>query len=93
MQVSMKLGEAMYKARRPAARARKRASGGTQADEGVVDAEFEEVSDDKPARGHVVLDNVQYVTVCLMATASPELKRAFGERRRARLGKGARLAQ
>jgi molecular chaperone DnaK len=44
MQVSMKLGEAMYKAS-AGAEAAGSASGG--ADEGVVDAEFEEVSDDK----------------------------------------------
>jgi molecular chaperone DnaK len=45
MQASMKLGEAMYKAQTGGAEA-----GGEQpdgADSGVVDAEFEEVSDDK----------------------------------------------
>jgi len=49
MQVSMKLGEAMYKA--SAAGGGEGAEGAAEghADEGVVDAEFEEVSDDKPA--------------------------------------------
>jgi molecular chaperone DnaK len=47
MQVSMKLGEAMYKA--GAASEGAEASAENPADEGVVDAEFEEVSDDKPA--------------------------------------------
>jgi molecular chaperone DnaK len=46
MQVSMKLGEAMYKATQGGAEG---AEAGAQepAEEGVVDAEFEEVSDDK----------------------------------------------
>jgi len=43
-QAAMKLGEAMYKAQAAAAGAE---AGGTAAEEGVVDAEFEEVSDDK----------------------------------------------
>ena len=45
MQASMKLGEAMYKAQAGGGDA----EGGAEhaADEGVVDAEFEEVSDDK----------------------------------------------
>jgi len=47
MQVSMKLGEAMYKASAGAEGAE--AASESAADEGVVDAEFEEVSDDKPA--------------------------------------------
>jgi len=47
MQVSMKLGEAMYKASAGAEGAE--ASSENPADEGVVDAEFEEVSDDKQA--------------------------------------------
>jgi molecular chaperone DnaK len=48
MQVSMKLGEAMYKAQAGGA---EQASGGSgeEAQEGVVDAEFEEVSEDKSA--------------------------------------------
>ncbi|HVM99779.1 MAG TPA: molecular chaperone DnaK [Caulobacteraceae bacterium] len=45
MQVSMKLGEAMYKAQAGGEAASAGGAGG--ADEGVVDAEFEEVSDDK----------------------------------------------
>ncbi|HEY3798049.1 MAG TPA: molecular chaperone DnaK [Caulobacteraceae bacterium] len=44
MQASMKLGEAMYKA---SGAAGGDADGGESADEGVVDAEFEEVSDDQ----------------------------------------------
>jgi molecular chaperone DnaK len=47
MQVSMKLGEAMYKAGAGAEGAE--ASSASPAEEGVVDAEFEEVSDDKQA--------------------------------------------
>ena len=47
MQVSMKLGEAMYKAGAGGEGAE--ASAENPAEEGVVDAEFEEVSDDKPA--------------------------------------------
>ncbi len=47
MQVSMKLGEAMYKASAGGEGAE--ASSGNPADEGVVDAEFEEVADDKQA--------------------------------------------
>jgi molecular chaperone DnaK len=47
MQVSMKLGEAMYKSGAGAEGAE--ASAESPAEEGVVDAEFEEVSDDKPA--------------------------------------------
>jgi len=46
MQASMKLGEAMYKAQAGGAEAAG-AAGESSADEGVVDAEFEEVSDDK----------------------------------------------
>jgi molecular chaperone DnaK len=45
-QASMKLGEAMYKAQTGAGEAGGAASG-SAADEGVVDAEFEEVSDDQ----------------------------------------------
>ncbi|HWF78832.1 MAG TPA: molecular chaperone DnaK [Caulobacteraceae bacterium] len=45
-QASMKLGEAMYKAQSGGGEAGEAASGG-EADEGVVDAEFEEVSDDQ----------------------------------------------
>jgi len=45
-QASMKLGEAMYKAQQGAA-ADEAAPAGTPADDGVVDAEFEDVSDDK----------------------------------------------
>jgi len=45
MQASMKLGEAMYKAQTGGGEAAE--PGQAQADEGVVDAEFEEVSDDK----------------------------------------------
>jgi molecular chaperone DnaK len=48
MQVSMKLGEAMYKASSAAGEGAETASE-SPADEGVVDAEFEEVSDDKEA--------------------------------------------
>jgi molecular chaperone DnaK len=48
MQVSMKLGEAMYKASAGGGEGAE-ASGEGHADEGVVDAEFEEVSDDKQA--------------------------------------------
>jgi molecular chaperone DnaK len=47
-QVAMKLGEAMYKASAAAGEGAEAASEGP-ADEGVVDAEFEEVSDDKKA--------------------------------------------
>ena len=47
MQVSMKLGEAMYKSGAGAEGAE--ASAESPAEEGVVDAEFEEVSDDKQA--------------------------------------------
>ncbi len=47
MQVSMKLGEAMYKSSAGAEGAE--ASSESPAEEGVVDAEFEEVSDDKQA--------------------------------------------
>jgi molecular chaperone DnaK len=47
MQASMKLGEAMYKAQQGDGAAGGEASGASQADDGVVDAEFEEVSDDK----------------------------------------------
>ena len=47
MQASMKLGEAMYKASAGGEGAE--ASSENPADEGVVDAEFEEVSDDKQA--------------------------------------------
>jgi molecular chaperone DnaK len=49
MQVSMKLGEAMYKASAAGGGEGAEGSGESQADEGVVDAEFEEVSDDKTA--------------------------------------------
>jgi molecular chaperone DnaK len=45
VQASMKLGEAMYKAQGAAPEGE--AAEGQPADEGVVDAEFEEVSDDK----------------------------------------------
>jgi molecular chaperone DnaK len=45
-QVSMKLGEAMYKAQAGAAEGAG-AAGEQPAEEGVVDAEFEDVSDDK----------------------------------------------
>jgi molecular chaperone DnaK len=45
MQASMKLGEAMYKSQAGAGEATAESS--APADEGVVDAEFEEVSDDK----------------------------------------------
>jgi len=45
LQASMKLGEAMYKASAEGAGA----EGAQQADDGVVDAEFEEVDDTKPA--------------------------------------------
>jgi molecular chaperone DnaK len=45
-QVSMKLGEAMYKAQASAAEDAG-TGGGQPAEEGVVDAEFEDVSDDK----------------------------------------------
>ncbi|HZL00955.1 MAG TPA: molecular chaperone DnaK [Caulobacteraceae bacterium] len=45
-QASMKLGEAMYKAQQGAA-ADDAAPAGAPADDGVVDAEFEDVSDDK----------------------------------------------
>jgi molecular chaperone DnaK len=48
MQVSMKLGEAMYKAQSAGGEGAEAASSGS-AEEGVVDAEFEEVSDDKQA--------------------------------------------
>jgi len=48
MQVSMKLGEAMYKASSAGGESAETASE-SPADEGVVDAEFEEVSDDKKA--------------------------------------------
>ncbi len=44
MQASMKLGEAMYKAQQGEAGAE---PGAAPADDGVVDAEFEEVDDDK----------------------------------------------
>ncbi|MBV9997428.1 MAG: molecular chaperone DnaK [Caulobacteraceae bacterium] len=47
MQASMKLGEAMYKAQTGGGEAAGAAAEGAPADEGVVDAEFEEVSDDK----------------------------------------------
>jgi molecular chaperone DnaK len=47
-QVSMKLGEAMYKAQQGGGEGAE-AAGESQADEGVVDAEFEEVSDEKKA--------------------------------------------
>jgi molecular chaperone DnaK len=47
MQVSMKLGEAMYKAQAGGEGAE--ASSESPAEEGVVDAEFEEVADDKQA--------------------------------------------
>ncbi|HEY1752336.1 MAG TPA: molecular chaperone DnaK [Caulobacteraceae bacterium] len=48
-QAAMKLGEAMYKASQAAGAAAEGADAGAQgaADEGVVDAEFEDVSDDK----------------------------------------------
>ena len=48
-QVSMKLGEAMYKAQagRPAGAGGAATSRGQQGGEGVVDAEFEEVDDDR----------------------------------------------
>ena len=46
MQASMKLGEAMYQAQQGGAEGGE-AEGAAQADDGVVDAEFEEVSDDK----------------------------------------------
>jgi molecular chaperone DnaK len=45
LQASMKLGEAMYKASAESAGA----EGSGQADDGVVDAEFEEVDDNKSA--------------------------------------------
>src|SRR5471030_803656 len=48
MQVSMKLGEAMYKASAAGGEGAEASAEG-QADEGVVDAEFEEVADDKQA--------------------------------------------
>jgi molecular chaperone DnaK len=44
MQAAMKLGEAMYAAQQADATA---GEGGAHKDDGVVDAEFEEVSDDK----------------------------------------------
>jgi molecular chaperone DnaK len=47
MQASMKLGEAMYQAQQGDAAGA--ADGSAPADDGVVDAEFEEVGDDKPA--------------------------------------------
>jgi molecular chaperone DnaK len=43
MQASMKLGEAMYQAQQGAPEA----EAGAAADDGVVDAEFEDVSNDK----------------------------------------------
>jgi molecular chaperone DnaK len=43
--VSMKLGEAMYK--QSQAEAEAKAAGGDKQDDDVVDAEFEEVKDDK----------------------------------------------
>jgi molecular chaperone DnaK len=46
MQVSMKLGEAMYKAQSSGAEAAD-AAAEEPAEEGVVDAEFEDVSDDQ----------------------------------------------
>ncbi len=48
MQVSMKLGEAMYQAQQGAASS-EGAAPAEKADDGVVDAEFEEVSEDKAA--------------------------------------------
>ncbi len=47
MQASMKLGEAMYKAQTGGGEEQPEAGGENPAEEGVVDAEFEEVSDDK----------------------------------------------
>ena len=44
IQASMKLGEAMYQAQQGSAE-----GGDAKADDGVVDAEFEEVDDNKPA--------------------------------------------
>ncbi|HXQ17149.1 MAG TPA: molecular chaperone DnaK [Caulobacteraceae bacterium] len=49
MQVSMKLGEAMYKASAAGGGEGAEGAGEGHADEGVVDAEFEEVADDKQA--------------------------------------------
>jgi len=49
MQVSMKLGEAMYKASSATGGEGAETASESPADEGVVDAEFEEVSDDKKA--------------------------------------------
>ena len=51
-QASMKLGEAMYKASQEegAAEAPQPEDGAAQADEGVVDADFEEVDDDKKGK-------------------------------------------
>ena len=47
-QAAMKLGEAMYQAQQSGASGGD-AAGATQADDGVVDAEFEEVDDERPA--------------------------------------------
>ena len=46
-QASMKLGEAMYKAQAGGGEAGGESASETPGDEGVVDAEFEEVSDDQ----------------------------------------------
>ncbi len=46
-QASMKLGEAMYKAQQDGAGAAEDSDAGGASDDGVVDAEFEEVDDDK----------------------------------------------
>ncbi|NBB15097.1 molecular chaperone DnaK [Caulobacter sp. SLTY] len=47
IQASMKLGEAMYKAQQGEAAGSESSASETTSDEGVVDAEFEEVDDDK----------------------------------------------
>ncbi|MGL1553593.1 hypothetical protein ACSTHM_23450, partial [Vibrio parahaemolyticus] len=52
-QVSMKLGEALYKAQQgeagaaPGGDAGAQGAAGAKADDGIVDADFEEVKDDK----------------------------------------------
>jgi molecular chaperone DnaK len=56
LQASMKMGEAMYKGMNPdgaagAGEAGASASGGGAADEGVVDADYEEVNDEKKKGG------------------------------------------
>ena len=47
MQASMKLGEAMYKAQQAQGDAPGAEGGEAHVDDGVVDAEFEEVHDEK----------------------------------------------